>query len=253
MVGISEVGSVAQFGFRSFAQFFRHGTSRRHLIEQVFATGVRSVSTTLTAGIFVGAIMALQIHEQLRDFGAESYLGGLSTSVTVRNVGPVLIAFLLAAKVGAYTSAELAAMQVTDQINALKCLGVDPIRYLVVPRMIAVVVSSFLLLILGLMTTVLGGVLFSAWNLGVNPITFLSNIPALVTYWSLGVGVMKSLVFGILLSVICCYHGYFARGGSEGVGQTVQKTAVWSMVAIVVANYLVSSFGNAVQALLGGG
>jgi len=242
--GISKIGSLTLFGAKTLTLFLRHGTSRRQFFDQMYACGVRSLPVTVTTGLFVGAIMALQIHSQLRDFGAESYLGGLATSVTVRNVGPVLIAFLLAAKVGAYTSAELATMQVTDQISALRCLGVDPVRYLVVPRMAAVTVSSFLLLIVGLITTVVGGALVAALQLDINAIGFLSGIPTLVTPWSLGTGLVKSLVFGMLLSVICCYHGYYATGGSAGVGRTVQSTAVWSLVAIIVADFAISSLAN---------
>src|SRR4051812_1422395 len=139
----------------------RRGIPRSLLVEQIYLIGVRSFFITVVAGLFVGAIMAIQINLQLRDFGAQAFLGGLSASTTIRDVGPTLIAFLLSGKVGAFTSAELGTMKVTDQVDAIRCLGMDPIRYLILPRMVAVVISSFLLLVVGLVVTVVGGLTIS--------------------------------------------------------------------------------------------
>lgn len=231
--------------------FFRKGCSPRLVLDQAYTVGVRSVPLIAVTGFFVGAIMALQIDLQLRDFGAQSYLGGLTTSVTVRNVGPVLIAFLLAAKVGAYTSAELAVMQVTDQISALRCMGIDPVRYLVLPRMLAVILCSFLLLVIGLVMTVVGGIAVASFLLGSNWVHYVGSISSIVTGASVVTGLLKSGIFGVILSVICCYHGYFAKGGSEGVGRTVQATAVWSLVCLVVADFALSTVANALHLFLG--
>ena len=214
------------------------------LVQQVYAVGVRSLPTTVTAGLFVGAIMAIQIRVQLADYGAEVFLGGLSSSVTLRHVGPVLIAFLLSGKVGAYTSAELATMQVTDQVDALRCLGVDPIRFLVVPRFIAVTVSSFLLLLVGLMLTIAGGVLVLTVRYHVSPALFFSQVPRIVTVHSLEMGTLKSLLFGALLGTISCFQGYIAKGGAAGVGECVRKTAVLNLVWIVLLDYGLSVVEN---------
>jgi len=227
------------------------GVRWSQVIDQMYVTGVRSLPTTLMAGLFVGAIMAIQINLQLRDFGAQSFLGGLATSVTIRNVGPVLIAFILSGKVGAYTSAELGTMQVTDQMNAIRCLGTDPIQYLILPRMCAVVLSSFLLLIVGLMMTIGGGLLMANLQLGVNSLNFIGNIPKLVQWWSVGTGVAKSFVFGVIIAVISCYRGYHTVGGAVGVGKTVKDSAVETLVIIVVADVALSAVSNVIYALLG--
>lgn len=247
---ISELGKAVLF-FWDILRRLPGGLNFQEVIHQIHAVGVRSLSTTVVTGAFVGAIMAIQIHLQLKDFGAAAYLGGLSTSVTIRNVGPVLIAFILSGKVGAYTSAELATMRVTDQIDAIRCLGMDPLRYLVVPRMFAVVVSSFLLLVVGLMVTVLGGVLMAAFQLDVNSLNYIRNIPSIVSWWSVGMGGVKSLVFGVLIGWMACYRGYNATGGSEGVGKAVKGTSVITLVTLIVVNYFLTWGGAQLHTFLG--
>jgi len=247
---IAEMGRTALFGVRVAKLFLRYGARPADVVDQMYTVGVRSLSTTITTGLFVGAIMAIQLNLQLRDFGAQAFLGGVTASVTIRNVGPVLIAFILSGKVGAYTSAELATMQVTDQMNAIRCLGADPIRYLVVPRLLAVVLASFLLLTAGLMTAIGGGALMSAGMLGVNWLNYVSNIPRLVTWWSVGTGLVKSLAFGWLIANISCYQGYTSSGGAVGVGATVRRTAVQTLVSIIVADFALSTMAESLHGAL---
>lgn len=225
---------------------FRGRTRWKEVNDQIYQVGVRSLGMTMTAGLFVGAIMALQIDVQLKDFGAEAFLGGLSTSTTLRNVGPVLIAFLLSGKVGAYTSAELGTMEVTDQLNAIRLLGADPVEYIILPRVWAVVISSFLLLIVGLMVTIFGGIIF-AEVIGVNALSYAQNIPRIVTGWSVVLSVVKSFVFGVLIAVVSCYKGYTARGGSVGVGIAVQSCAVTNLMLIILFDFLLSSVASTLQ------
>ena len=137
---------------RSFGQ-------REEIFHQTLLVTFQSGSTTVFAGFFVGAIMTLQFTLQVQVFDALPYLGGLVTSGTLREVGPLLIAFLLSGKIGAYTTAELGTMQVTEQIDAIRCLGADPIKEIVVPRFNGIILASFFLLTLGLLMSFLGGVL----------------------------------------------------------------------------------------------
>jgi phospholipid/cholesterol/gamma-HCH transport system permease protein len=234
---IREIGSIVLFFSRSLSLLLTRGVAFKPTLDQMYKSGVHSLSTTAVAGLFVGGIMAIQINMQLVDFGAQGFLGGLSTSVTIRNVGPVLIGFILSGKVGAYTSAELGTMRVTDQIDAIRCLGTDPVVYLVLPRLVAVVCSSFILLIVGLLITIAGGLLLSSVKLGVSASAFLANIPTIVNWGSMTMGIVKSLVFGLIIGVVCCYRGYFATGGAAGVGRTVRSTAVQTLVAIIIADF----------------
>lgn len=248
---MGEIGGTVLFGWNSFVAFWRHGVQVSQVTDQMYNVGVKSLSTTIFSGLFVGAIMAIQINLQLRDFGAQGFLGGLSTSTTIRNVGPVLIAFILSGKVGAYTSAELGTMRVTDQVDAIRCLGTDPVTYLILPRLVAVTLSSFLLLIVGLLMTILGGILISSFHLGINFLLYTANIPTFVSSWSVTTGFVKSFVFGNLIGVIACYRGYHTTGGALGVGSTVRRTAVATLVCIIIADFAISSLSTFLYQFLG--
>lgn len=218
----------------------RDGVSKKQLVDHMYQVGSKSLPMTIVAGLFVGAILAIQINLQLKDFGAQTFLGGLSTSTTLRNLGPVLIAFLLAGRVGAFSSAELGTMAITDQINAIRCLGLNPLSIIVVPRLVALTISSFFLLVLGLGLTVLGGIMISSVFLKVNPLQFVSHIPQFVSVSSILTGILKSFCFGVLIGSISCFFGYFTTGGSQDVGSAVRKTAVVTLVTIIVVDFMIS-------------
>lgn len=251
--GLAEIGRMAEFALEAFRSAWRLGVRRDGWLDQMYAAGVRSIPTTIAAGAFVGAILAMQLNLQLRDYGAQGVLGGLSVSTTVRNIGPVLIAFMLSARVGAFTAAELGTMRVTSQIDAIRCLGADPMSQIVVPRLIAVICASFCLLIIGLGVATAGGILVADFALGVNPVAFVAQIPRFVSAWSVGTGMVKSIVFGLLIGIVCCYRGYTASGGAAGVGRAVRRTAVEILVAIIVTDYLLSSLSQGLYDLTGMG
>jgi phospholipid/cholesterol/gamma-HCH transport system permease protein len=184
--------------------------------------------------------MAVQFRLQLEGFGADAVLGGLSTSGTLREVGPVLIAFMLAGKVGAFTSAELATMKVTDQLEALRSLGMNPFSFLVVPRFLAVALSSVLLLSLGLVVSIAGGMFVTWMSTGMAAAQYLSMVGRFASAPALTLALSKACIFGVLMGLICCANGYRAEGGSQGVGRSVRDTALQSMVAIVMADFLLT-------------
>jgi phospholipid/cholesterol/gamma-HCH transport system permease protein len=210
------------------------------IFEQIWDVTAQSFATTAMAGFFVGAIMSVQFAMQLRDFGALGYLGGLATSGTIRELGPLLIAFMLSGKVGAYTSAELGTMRVTEQIDAIRCLGADPMQEIIVPRFIGIIVSSFFLLFLGLLMSVLGGTFLAAMFADVNYEEYLRHIPTILAWPSIMIGLLKCLCFAIVLATICTFRGYTATGGAKGVGRAVVSTAVTTMISIVVIDWLTS-------------
>lgn len=214
------------------------------VFEQIWKVTMQSLPTTGLAGFFVGAIMTVQFAVQMKEFGALGYLGGLSTSGTVREVGPLLIAFMLSGKVGAFTSAELGTMRVTEQMDAIRCLGADPIQEIVLPRWIAIIVSSFFLLGGGLLMSILGGLIMGSLFAGVSPEEYIRHIPTIVTLTSVFSGLVKCFVFALVLATICTFEGYHASGGAKGVGRAVVKTAVATMITIVVTDWLTSQLGD---------
>jgi phospholipid/cholesterol/gamma-HCH transport system permease protein len=221
--------------------------------EQIWKVTVQSLPTTAMAGFFVGAIMTVQFTMQITAFGALGYLGGLSTSATVREVGPLLIAFLLSGKVGAFTSAELGTMRVTEQIDAIRCLGANPLQEIVLPRYLGILISSFILLAAGLLMSILGGMLLGLVFSGINPEQYVRHIPTIVNKYSVLSGMFKCLVFAIVLASICTYKGYTTRGGAKGVGRSVVSTAVMTMVGIVITDWITSLLSeSALNIFLGG-
>ncbi len=252
MILLGDIGGGVLFFREIMRTLIYKPCTRSDFFDQVWKVTIQSFLTTGMAGFFVGAIMTVQFAMQMKEFGAMGFLGGLATSGTIREVGPLLIAFMLSGKVGAFTSAELATMRVTEQIDAIRCLGADPLQEIILPRFLGIVVSSFFLLTLGLTMSIFGGMIMGAAFAGVNSEEYLRHIPTIVTMPSIMNGVVKCLVFALILATICTYKGYTAASGAKGVGQAVVKTAVASMVCIVIADWLTSFISDiAARVLMG--
>ncbi len=230
-----------------FSLAFRKPVSRSMLAEQIWHVTVQSTPTTAMAGFFVGAIMTVQFTLQVKEFGALGYLGGLATSATIREVGPLLIAFMLSGKIGAFTSAELGTMRVTEQIDAIRCLGANPLLEIVLPRYLGIIVASFFLLAAGLLMSILGGLLMGQIFSGIEFEEYLRHIPTIVSGPSILTGLVKCFTFAIVLSSVCTYKGYTTYGGAKGVGRSVVNTAVATMVGIVLSDWLTSFIGDIIM------
>jgi len=237
---VEDLGSCTLFVRDVLITAVRTPCSLESVCEQIWKVTIQSLTTTALAGFFVGAIMTVQFTMQISTFGALGYLGGLATSATIREVGPLLIAFLLSGKVGAFTSAELGTMQVTEQIDAIRCLGANPLQEIILPRYLGIIISSFFLLIIGLLMSVFGGMLLGQIFSGINPDEYMRHIPSIVTSFSIASGLFKCLVFAFVLASICTFKGYSTRGGAKGVGRAVVSTAVMTMVGIVIMDWLTS-------------
>lgn len=249
---IDDIGACVMFVRDVLVTLFLKPASIKNISEQIWKVTVQSLPTTAMAGFFVGAIMTVQFTLQIKAFGALGYLGGLSSSATVREIGPLLIAFLLSGKVGAFTSAELGTMRVTEQIDAIRCLGADPMQEIIVPRFIGIVISSFFLLAAGLVMAIFGGMLMATWFSGINPEEYYRHIPTIVTPFSVGSGLFKCLVFALLLAAVCTFKGYTTSGGAKGVGRSVVATAVMTMVGIVIADWFTSLLSETTLKMFGG-
>ena len=160
------------------------------VLEQTWHVFILSLSTTALAGFMTGAVMCMQFVVQARGYGALSYLGGLTTSGTIREVGPLLIAFMLSGRVGAFTAAELGAMKVTEQIDAIKALALDPVEIIIVPRFLGIIISSFFLLVAGLCMAITGGLLMGIFYGGINLQEFINHIPTIVSFASVAGGLL---------------------------------------------------------------
>jgi phospholipid/cholesterol/gamma-HCH transport system permease protein len=238
---LHELGALGLFVREVAATALRTRGNWPAIVEQMSHVCFRSLSTVVFAGTFVGAIIVLQFNAVLLNYDAQIFLGGLNTSAVVREVGPLMITFILAGKIGAYTAAELGTMRVTEQIDAVECLGTDPIQYLVLPRFLAIVLSSLILLALGLLISIGGSTLVATFLCGMNPLQYVSSIQRFVGAWTLICGGIKSLVYGVIVAGVSCHKGYTASGGARGVGTGVTRAALYMSLFIIFANYLTSS------------
>lgn len=249
---IDEMGATLLFFKKILSTLIFKKIKSHDVFEQIWHVTKDSFFTTAMAGFFVGAIMTVQFGMQVQEFGALGYLGGLATSATFREVGPLLIAFMLSGKVGAYTSAELGTMRVTEQIDAVRCLGADPMQEIIGPRFIGIVISSFFLLGGGLMMSVFGGMLMGQAFAGVNYEEYLRHVPTIVSPVSILSGLIKCGAFAIVLATVCTYKGYTASGGAKGVGRAVVATSVITMVCIVGMDWFTSFIGEIVLQMIRG-
>ena len=245
-----ELGGAYLF-FRRVVRTFRKTTGHREaIIHQIAEVSTRTISTVIFAGMFVGAILVLQFDTMLRRFDAQALLGGLNTSATIREIGPLIISFLLAGKVGAYTTAELANMRVTEQIDAIESLGTNPIQYLIIPRFFAIILSSVVLLAMGLSVSVLGAILVAQAFSDLNLYQYISSIPRFAGGWTLFEGLVRSTLFSTIVATISTYKGFTATGGARGVGRAVTQSAIYINVYIVIANFISSSLLEWIHDLL---
>ncbi|MGZ3743747.1 MAG: MlaE family ABC transporter permease [Pseudobdellovibrionaceae bacterium] len=241
---VNELGKSLLFLQEIILTMIFRPSRTRLILEQIWHVTTESFVTTALAGFFVGAIMTVQFTLQMKEFGALGFLGGLATSATFREVGPLLIAFMLSGKIGAFTSAELGTMRVTEQIDAIRCLGANPLQEIIVPRFLGIVISSFFLLFLGLFMSIFGGMFLGFFFAGVNPEEYVRHIPTIISLPSIASGLVKCFVFGLVLATVCTQKGYFTTGGAKGVGRSVVSTAVITMISIVVTDWFTSFIGE---------
>ncbi len=211
---------------------------RRELWRNLYKVGVKSFPIVVITALFTGAIMVIQSGEFIRKSGATGLLGWGAGLAVFAELGPVMIGLMFSGRVGANNTAELGTMVVTEQVDALRALAIDPVEYLVVPRFLAMMLMLGLLTVLGDFFAVLGGAITSQVVLDVHWRLFLGSVFDSGLLLEFLVGIVKSTLFGVSISVVSCYYGLNVRGGATGVGRAVNSAVVSSAVAIFVVDYL---------------
>ncbi len=204
--------------------------------------GVESIFIVSLTGTFSGMVLALQTTNTLRQFSAEGVVGSVVAVSLTREISPVFASLMVTARAGSAMAAELGNMRVTEQIDAILTMAVSPVQYLLSPRLVACIVMSPLLCILYTCVGMAGAWLVAVEGLGVDPGVFLSNIEKYMVPKDFWMGEIKSAVFGFLIAVISCSQGFNASGGARGVGIATTRAVVQSAVAILVANYMITSW-----------
>ncbi len=212
------------------------------LISQMDFIGVQSVFIVALTGVFSGMVLSLQTVHSLRQFGAEGVVGNVVAVSLTREISPVFAALMVTARAGSAMAAELGNMRVTEQIDALTTMGVSPVQYLLSPRLVASVLMVPLLCILYTCVGMVGAWVVAVEWLSVDPGLFVSNIEKYIVPRDFVMGEVKAAAFGFLIATISCRHGFFAQGGAKGVGEATTRAVVQSAVAILIANYAITSW-----------
>ncbi|MGH7266461.1 MAG: MlaE family ABC transporter permease [Candidatus Rokuibacteriota bacterium] len=202
--------------------------------------GVRSLMVANTAAIFTGMVFALQAAVYLSRFGADLYVGPLVALSLVRELGPVLTAILVGGKVASGITAELGSMKVTEQIDAMRAIGVNYVKRLIVPRVWAALFVFPLLTVLADFVGLLGGMIIAVYERGIDIYLYWNTIFYWVVIRDLTVGVAKSFFFGVLVTLIGCYNGLAMTGGTEGLGRATTSTVVQTSIAVIVADFVLT-------------
>jgi phospholipid/cholesterol/gamma-HCH transport system permease protein len=224
-----------------------HRQSWRLLMPQLFEVGYRSLPVILITGAFVGMVLAVQAIEQFRAVGLEERIGAVVNLSVVRELGPVLAGIMLAGRIGGALTAQLGTMNVTEQIDALRSMGVAPIRHLVVPRVLACFLLTPFLTLYADFTGCIGGWFVSVVQGGVDSGPFWEYTRQAVDSFDLFSGVLKSFFFGAALGLIACFKGFYCRPGAEGVGRACTEAFVASFIAILALDYILAVILQAVS------
>jgi len=229
------------FSAKVLSWIFRPPLDVRNLLKQIEEVGIKSIPVVLITGAFTGMVLALQSYTGFKRFNAEAFVGTVVALSMTRELGPVLSGLMVSGRVGSAMAAELGTMQVTEQIDALYTLATNPIKYLIVPRFLAAVVIMPILTLFADVVGILGGYLVSVNLLGSNPTIYIRRTFDYLDLEDIYTGLLKSVVFGMIIAIIGCYQGFHTEGGAEGVGKATTKAVVMSSLLILIANYFITA------------
>jgi len=232
-----DIGGVTLLAGRLLRRLVPPRLDGPELWRNLYRMGVRSLPIVGLTALFTGGIMVIQAGVLIRRFGAEGLLGWGAGFATLREVGPILIALMFSGRVGANTTAELGTMTVTEQIDALETLAIDPLSYLILPRVLAMVSMLFILTVYGDVLALLGAAAMGEALLGVSMATFFNGLLDAIHLWDLMTGLIKSVLFGGIVALSSCHFGLTVKGGAPGVGRAVNASVVASATGIFVADY----------------
>ncbi len=241
---VDELGFISLFFARTIKYVFDSPFRLYILFKQMEFAGIKSLSATVVSGIFMGMVVALGSYVGFAKFGAEEWLGSTVALAVCGQLAPVITAFVVSAKVGAAYAAEIGAMRITEQIDALEVMAINPINYLVVPRFLACLVMVPALTIFCDVSGVLAGYLISTKVLGIDPGVYMFNTVSVVDFSDILRGILRSITFGVLIPIISCYKGFYAQGGAEGVGRAVTETVVICIIVVLIDNYIFTCIFN---------
>ncbi len=238
---LEHIGGMAILFLQAVKFIFVNPPKIKHIIKQMAEIGADAAPLIAITGFFTGGVLVVETYPTFHKFNAEFLIGALVSLSLAREVAPVLVALLVTARSGSAMAANIGTMRITEQIDALEVLAVNPIRYLITPRLIAAIIVVPLLTLLSIFSGILGGYFVGVHLYSINPYLFVEKMKDLTELYDILGGLYKSIAFGIVITVVSTYFGYIAKGGAEGVGKATTTAVVVSSVLILILDYFLTS------------
>ena len=242
IASLRETGRVANFASRGAISWVTGPFYWRAFFAALMRIGFASLPVVGLTAIFTGGALALNIYDGSLRFNAETFLPQILGVSIVRELGPVLAALMVAGRCSSAMAAEIGTMRVTEQIDAMSTLAVDPFKYLIVPRLFAATLTLPLLVLIADIIGVMGGYLAATRRLDLNAGVYMKSTVDVLETGDVTSGLTKAAVFGFIIALMGCYHGYFSRGGAQGVGSATTNAVVTASVLILLFNYILTDF-----------
>ncbi len=240
--GVLAVQEYTALSVRAVSNIFRQPFYAGDLFQQADIIGVGSLPIVILTGFFLGCVLALQTASSLEQFGATAFTGQLVSMSMIKEIGPVVTALMVSGRNASGMASELGSMIVTEQIDAMRALGTDPLKKLVMPRIVATVLMLFFLVILSDTVGILGGGFVAVAMLGQSGSQYFHTAYQSLEYMDLLQGLIKPVFFGLIIATIGCYFGMKTKGGTQGVGRSTTQAVVWASVLIIVTDFVISRF-----------
>lgn len=223
-----------------FVRYVFSRRSRHETMTQMYTTGIKSLPVITVVALFTGMILALQTGLELRRYGQEVFIGSAVSVSMIREMGPFMAGLIIAASVGSAIAAQLGTMTVSEEIAALEVMSINPNRFLVMPRLVALVVMMPLLTVYTNILGIMGGALVGATQLGVSVDAYFDNATQFAANKDLYVGLFKAVVFGVVITTVSCHQGFMTREGAVGVGKATRRSVIISFLVILVLGYMIT-------------
>jgi phospholipid/cholesterol/gamma-HCH transport system permease protein len=223
-----------------FTRYAFSKRSRHEVVTQFFITGIKSLAVISVVALFTGMILALQTGLELRRFNQEVNIGTAVAITMIREMGPFMTGLIIAASVGSAIAAQIGTMVVSEEIAALEVMSINPNRFLVMPRLVALTVMMPILTVYSNVLGIMGGALVGATQLGVSVQAYMDNATQFATNKDLYVGLFKAMVFGIVITTVACHQGFMTQEGAVGVGRATRRAVIISFLVILVLGYMIT-------------
>jgi|SRR5437867_4590412 len=238
------VGEMLVLFWRTFRALPKVLRQRQKIYDQLFEIGNASLLMACILALFIGGVIALQTGPVLAERGLQSNLGGLVGLSICKELAPVMMSVLIAGRIGSAMAAEIGSMRVYQEIDALRTMNINPVHYLVLPRLVAITIALPILVLFAVLVGWIGGGLVAVFyeKIGVSFVSYLANLRLVVELGDVLNGLFKSAVFAVIIGIVCCHQGLITIGGPRGIGRSVTKAVVNSIVLILILDYFLTRF-----------